>query len=186
MPERIPTGREFPNSRRPPQPPVTPPAPPPDLFGFVPPASPTRASTARPAEWPAAGARPARVAPVYAAPDRELASAPRPPADLAGTYARRGVCLERADRVALFIRGTYRRSIGPTDAPRFVELGYPGGGRPAFVSGLYDRGGDPDDALDGHAFQHGKRGPWYRIVRTGPDLYRVERTQSRRRGRVST
>ena len=161
--------------------------PAPDLFGFVPPASVSTATTpaSRAAEWPAAGAaasstRPARDVPIWPAPDRPLRPAPRAPSSLAGDYARRGVCLTRADRVTLWVRGTYRRQTGPTDAPRFVEVGHPGGGRPVYAGSLYDRGGRADDDLDGHAFQHGKRGRWYRIVATGPDAYRVEPAASRR------
>ena len=175
-------------------PPIGPlPHPLPDLFGFVPPASPTVTSTptGRAAEWPAAGAP--RTVPIYGAPDRPLASAPpRPPSSLAGDYARRDTArvstLTRADGVTLTVEESYRPKKGPTDSGRFVRVGYPGGGRPTYASNLYDRrkpGPGPLDDLDGHAVQHGPRGRWYLIRCTGPDAYRLDPVPpSRRRGRA--
>lgn len=152
----------------------------PDLFGFVPPASVTAARNTRQkpaAEWPANGTGPAPLA--SPAPDRPPTI---PPRSLTGTYARRGAVLTRPDGVTLHLRQSHKRNPGATDAPRTVYLGYPGGGKPAFLSGLYDRGGDPRDDLDGSAFEKGSGGSWYRITWAGPDTYRVSPT-SRRRGR---
>ena len=161
-------------------------APTPDLFGFVAPARVTAASsTPGPAaEWPAAGNRPARTVPVYPAGDRAPVGAPpRPPTSLLGSYAAskagKLVYLDRQDGVRLIVYPS-KLKAGATVAGRFVKVGYPGGGEPKFAGGLYNRSESPADVLDGHAFQHRKRGPWYRIVRTGPNLYRVERTGSRR------
>lgn len=159
-----------------------------DLFGFVTPARVTSSKPRPAAEWPAAGDRPTRTVPVFPAGDRSPVSAPpRPPASIAGDYARRDTAqlstLTRADGVALIVRDSYRPRKGHTDAERFVELGYPGGGRPRHISNLYDRrkpGPGVQDDLDGHAIQHGDEGPWYLIRYVAPGAYRVERTGSRR------
>lgn len=166
------------------------PAPLPDLFGFVPeaaPAWPTKPTTT-PAEWPAGANRPPRLAPVYTAPDRPPAEAPRPPRDLSGIYARSGRVLRRADGVSLNVRDTQKDRLGPTDADRTIAVGYPGSGRPPFSSGLYDRRrkGErhpPLDDLSGFAFEHRATGRWYRFAYVAPGSYRVERTARNRRGR---
>lgn len=172
------------------------PHPIPDLFGFVPPATPTKpstrstpAATPTPAEWPAARDR--RPVPAFAAPDRPLAAAPRPPADLSGVYDRNGSRLDRAapdaDGVTLWIRQSHRQRRGHTHSERYVDVGYPGSGKPPYAGSLYDRRRPgvpgPHDDLDGHAFQHGDGGRWYVLRLASPGRYRVEPTTGRRRGR---
>lgn len=157
-----------------------------DLFGQLPPASGTAATTKpTPAEWPAGSDR--RPVPAFAAPDRPLETAPRPPSDLSGEYDRHRDRLDRADRVTLSVRQSNRPKKGPTDSGRFVSVGYPGGGRPGYAGNLYDRRRPgvpgPHDDLDGHAFQHGPGGRWYLIRLVSGGRYRVEPTTGRRRGR---
>lgn len=160
------------------------PLPLPDLFGYVPPASPTESTNTGPtsrrkpaAEWPAGSGRGPLASP---APDRPAEPPPRPPRVLSGTYALRGSMLDRGDGVTLWLHTSRKPELGRTDAPRTVRLGYPGGGKPAFISGLYDRGGDPRDPLDGTAFEHGETGRWYRIARAGEGAYRVSPIRRRR------
>ena len=166
---------------------ATPPAPLPDLFGFVSPASPTTPTTKPgPAEWPAGGRRPV---PAFAAPDRPLETAPRRPSDWAGIYARSGRTLRRADGATVQLGDTQKDRLGATDAARIVRLGYPGGGQPVFSSGLYDRRqkGEthpPLDDLSGYAWQDRETGRWYRFAYVAPGSYRVEPTTGRRRGRA--